>query len=929
MDGIADKNVRANESGKAPKDRFWLAMTAILFVVYCLFSLANTSQDWLYHHDGWAGARRSINAKNYLRVGYIESKLGSLDNLGDIVGKDGKPEKYNYYWHHPPMTNIILSVTFRVFGDSPATARFTIAFISWIAFLFLFLALHKLWGYERSFYGLLFLTFQPIFATYLNFVNYEMVIFASMTAMIFFYEKYLSNPKIVYAFLIFIFMFTGSFTDFPMFPFLFWFWLFTGIARISKTPGKYHFHLIYVGAVFIVVFLVAWHLFSMHTGWKSFYDLFFYRYDQHGHRVVSFLKLLKRWDYYYGFFTPTGYLMTAYYLGDVLVRLFRKRLDRTDGYIFAFGLAGLCYLLPLKAAAHIHEYTAWYMAPFIAVAAGTGLYRMACLVRRFNRAAAFALVLVFIISLVAYSVPKIFVKRTHPIYEFSKRIESIKSGTKLDYELDIDIAAYLTRKSCEPDERVLVMPGKKVRMEFNYYIDRTFKKINEPRQFFQEVKTRKYPRVLVHAYYVPGSFLSYLARRYNFINYKHFYIFDLRGDWDRSTVKRKMIFPQSDVERYFTSLIHGRYEVIDDPAESFDFSLKYDKIDSAEYWRGKLDKAPDGLTKSVAMYNRRKSEGKKSSLESVKKYLSKTPKETAIGDLRCYGYRIEKLADGRREISIVFTTTKWQSANYRVKIFSEADHKDPEFRKMVGKSSIEAHTVIPVESWNPGWLYVVRAVLNMHRGDYKLSFEIQRKDMLEIISPKTADGTCSVKCQRLDAQSWDMLNENVSMIIKKYNKNPGASGKAFGELRKIDKQIRFTKTAFSDKQEVLGCFLKKGKKEYRLKLLVRNIENSGRRLNYVIEGKGARKVKESRKNGRRKVIKAGKITEKKKKGELFWVDGGSLDIPPGKGKVKLRVEGDGPKAMLTRKKAKRVFITKGDLGAEFPFEWLHRYDITF
>ncbi len=904
--------------------RLWIVLIGALFAVYMLFSLANTAQDWLFHHQGWAGARRSHNAQNYLRYGYIDSKLGTMDNLGEHYGKDGKADRYDYYWHHPPMTNLILSVVFKTFGEGPAKARLTMAALSWAALLFLFFGFRKIWGYDKTFFSLLYLTFIPIYSTYLNFVNYEMVIFASMAGMIFFYERYLVKPRPAYAAMIFLFMFTGCFTDYPMFPFLFFFWLFTGIARLSHDRKNWKFHLVFVLAVFITLALVVWHLKGMQDSWKSFFNLFQGRHKMGGSGIVPYKKLMNRWNYYYAFFTPMAYFLSSVYLVDLVGRLWKRRVDRGDGYIMSFAGTGLCYAIPLKSAAYIHEYTAWYMAPFFAFASGVGLVRLAKLFSRFSRPVSVGVLVLFGVAAVAYGTPKFFVKRAHPIYEYSKSIESMHSGTKFDYELDYDLAGLLVQKNSDPSEYVLVTAGG-LRQEFHYYIDRRFKSIPQE-QFNSMLRTKKYGRYLVHTHHVDENFLAHLCKTYPFISYRHFYVFNLQRDWDHCTVKRKVIHPRSDVARYFTSMVHGPYELVDDPEESLDLSLQWGKDDSVRYWKERIDPSREGLPAAVMRYNLLISQGKKADLGEVAGYLRSPGKGNRLGDFLWHGFRIDDLADGRKELTLVLSAQRRIAAGHWVFLYGLPRQEDLDLREELGETTLKILPKVPTFDWVPGRLYVVRRVLNLHRGQWDLSFAMRIKDRLTSFDIKDRHPEFPLRCKRLSVEEGERLAE-AKESMEQWREQVSGEAELFEMLKENYPELDPRAKKMAQGQELWGCYAVAVPGGFRLSLLINDIDLAGYPLVYRLKGK-AKIRKKGRSPNYEEALGGGLVSQKAKPGDWYWVEN-KVSIDPSAYHLKLTIEGDEPLFALDPKGKQRLFIAYEELGARFPFDWIHAWDINF
>jgi 4-amino-4-deoxy-L-arabinose transferase-like glycosyltransferase len=69
-------------------------------------------------HNGWGGAFYSNIARNYLRYGYLETRLAPVVSTGDLPR-----EERRYYVTHPPFIGLSLSLSFRLFGEREWAAR--------------------------------------------------------------------------------------------------------------------------------------------------------------------------------------------------------------------------------------------------------------------------------------------------------------------------------------------------------------------------------------------------------------------------------------------------------------------------------------------------------------------------------------------------------------------------------------------------------------------------------------------------------------------------------------------------------------------------------------------------------------------------------------------------------------------------------------
>ncbi|MCK5506575.1 MAG: glycosyltransferase family 39 protein, partial [Thermodesulfovibrionia bacterium] len=90
-----------------------------VILVFCLALMTlNITQPWI-GMDGNHGVKRSIEAKNLLRYGFLDMNFGLSNNYEAV--KDIKD--LHYYQHHPPLNSILIGIVFFIFGVSEISAR--------------------------------------------------------------------------------------------------------------------------------------------------------------------------------------------------------------------------------------------------------------------------------------------------------------------------------------------------------------------------------------------------------------------------------------------------------------------------------------------------------------------------------------------------------------------------------------------------------------------------------------------------------------------------------------------------------------------------------------------------------------------------------------------------------------------------------------
>src|SRR3990167_10393848 len=92
----------------------------IILVLAFKLLLVDINKPFWGHHD-WNSAVYSNIARNYVRYGYLATKLGQVTNV-DFQS----PDSFSYITHYPPLLPILISFSFRIFGQIEAAARLTV-----------------------------------------------------------------------------------------------------------------------------------------------------------------------------------------------------------------------------------------------------------------------------------------------------------------------------------------------------------------------------------------------------------------------------------------------------------------------------------------------------------------------------------------------------------------------------------------------------------------------------------------------------------------------------------------------------------------------------------------------------------------------------------------------------------------------------------
>lgn len=889
------------------------AFFLILFV-QLVIGLAGIGEEWLYHHHGWAGARRSINARNYLRFGYLKTKFAPLDNVGNVKSGKNKDVKMVKYWHHPPGFSVLLSVFFRLFGDSETTARSLSLLMSLASTIVVFVVFSRSEGEVTAVIASVFLTFIPIYAGYINFVNFEPLVILSMLLIILIYELYCENRKWWYYLVLFPAVFVSGFSDYPIYPFLFYIWVVIAISEFSKGIKNYKFPLIFALFVLAVSLIVLLQIKSMNEDLGSYKNLFIRRYSLSGSN--PYLAVLEKWDYYLWFFNPVTIMFSGLWLFDFIVRLMLLRLKRSDGYIFALFLAAATYWLLIPQGAKIHEYAALYFCPPLALMSASGMFRFLRATTYGSKFIATFITLTLIAVFVITSVPHIYSKKICPIYEYVKPVHKLDSPKKYDFHLSYNILARALKRLTREDELVGIYKGFDIRPEFKYYLDRNYKIIKRRTELLRAERKKSVAFLLLNENATPSDVISYMLKRYRFIFFDHYIAFDIKKRLNQPWHLKKVFKKVSFLRRYLHSLITPPFQVCNCKWRVEDLALKIPVQNPSKVSKNLVHSEPPAMEfpfyKSIYLYNRDILQGKSADFTKISKFLTKKSGKNRIvfhHSIEFLGSRIERARDGRAHLYLLFSALKNINYNVYVELNATALHKDSSFVKELKLRTHAVNFIIPSSMWKSNLIYVAQSHLNLFPGPYEISFKLRTKDNYEVINDRNSSNEFNIKCSSLEGTNQlDILSE-VTSEVTRHGDEGVDGGKDYMDLLK-GKQL-------GDDFYLLGCISAPvSKNKWIVRFFFKAL--STRKRNYTMNFQATGKIykKKIRKN-----VSIG-FAGGENLGGIFWVEeivGDSINDAS----IKIVSTPKPPSVLTTSDGRKKISLGSGEYGIHFPLFWLY------
>jgi len=432
---------------------------AIIFLVHLLISLQGFFEVYLAGHHGWNASLRGAIARNYNEHGFIGTGLlpykhfEPLDDLSD--------PRAIVHWHHPPGINVLVGLSYAVFGEHEASARLVPVASSLITFFLLFFLVRRRHGPRPAIFAVAIFTLLPMQMTFGKMISYEPVVLAAALAALLCleYARDQSDSKGRAAWTaacVASILFAG-FVDWPGF-------IIAGFlgadALLRKPRSPLAFLAIGVASAAFLISMFYWLGSTAPEGALE-------KLANTRATGITFEKLRpvlqeRMATYYVGLVLWTGGFA-------VVVETLRRRLDPT---VFIFAAATVTYILAFKQASYIHSFFLYYVTPAITVAAALGVEHLVGASRDSKRV---ALVTVFWFGLLSWTVTA----QSTTLHQRSYSIKPPKKpsrGVLLDGRLDMTlIGKYIYAHSDETDT-IVMHPRTKLTMPLRFYSNRSLRR---------------------------------------------------------------------------------------------------------------------------------------------------------------------------------------------------------------------------------------------------------------------------------------------------------------------------------------------------------------------------------------------------------------------------------------------------------------------
>lgn len=362
--------------GRLGSTIFWVSVCSIVLVGASLAAYRLGEPPWETRYHGFVVSEYPFNAANYLRHGYLTTKLGPVEN----PGADVAPEEFQYRASHGNVTALLISFAYQIFGVSYWSARLVPLLLALgVSALTFLLTLQLTRDRLASLAALLFCALSPILTFYGRLPGpHNLAVFFVLLAFLF-YWRWAQHGRRAEMYLVFVALGVGAWTDwvayfgFPalLLHYLCFFW---------REHG-WRFALALLVAPLVCFLSYALWLVALNPvqTLSSLRERFLFRTVSSGSEEFAFLgsEVLTQ------FFAKADLLLTmpVAILGFVWLLLFlrsawRRQVTAAEGLIFALFVFGGTHNLVFQNRIMIHEFIMFYqLVPAFAIAAGVTLSR--------------------------------------------------------------------------------------------------------------------------------------------------------------------------------------------------------------------------------------------------------------------------------------------------------------------------------------------------------------------------------------------------------------------------------------------------------------------------------------------------------------------------------------------------------------------------
>jgi len=305
----------------------------------------------------------SLQAKNYVRFGYLKTNFAPFKNFGNNF-----PETPQYYLNHPPLLQILLSFSYKIFGQDNNWAGRLVPIVSTIMSIFILSKIIEIFfGSNRSKLSILIASTLPMTIVYGKLLQFEPVLLPFILLSLFLFIKYVKGKSGKILLLLILTVIIGFLADWPVLSLAVLLGFLFLIHESRKKQGIVFFFI--MTGVSLLLFIGYFTYTSSLTGEASTLSQAYLNRSFNGppfHLPNSGLYFLKvMFLRFVVYFTPLGLLFSVLFLRKLVSDIKKSKLENKV-FLLLF-IFPLIYVLAFPNGAWEHPYWLFYFIPFVAI----------------------------------------------------------------------------------------------------------------------------------------------------------------------------------------------------------------------------------------------------------------------------------------------------------------------------------------------------------------------------------------------------------------------------------------------------------------------------------------------------------------------------------------------------------------------------------
>lgn len=320
-------------------------LAGAIFILSFFWVGQNLDKPFWGEHD-WNGVRYGNIARNYLRYGVLETKLGQVENSGPSSSGE-----FEYYTRYPPLLPFLIAISYKIFGISEWSTRLVPLVFTSAILVMIFLIGSRLFSLRVGILASLLALATPMVGYFGKNPSHEpLTLFFILLA----FYGYIWSRKLLFM-LGLIFAQFSAWAGYFLLPALM-------LSHLLQKDFKSFKKLIPFWILSAGIFIIHLLHVKLLTGSISGGDLFGTLWQRaglapslqpEGYNLINYLGRVRLW---------MATLFTNTLLLVALFHFFNKKL-------LPLALVGVFYALFFSSSVYIHNYLLFYFLPFLTLAA--------------------------------------------------------------------------------------------------------------------------------------------------------------------------------------------------------------------------------------------------------------------------------------------------------------------------------------------------------------------------------------------------------------------------------------------------------------------------------------------------------------------------------------------------------------------------------